>query len=117
MSGPEVPGGRGVPVERTLLAWRRTSLSVAAGGALLLRSSYAERRVLGLVLGAACVVAALAVSASSARDYRRRIADPGAAPRRPVALTAALIVVAVVCVSGVVVELALVRGSGWLTPG
>jgi uncharacterized membrane protein YidH (DUF202 family) len=58
----------GLQAERTLLAWRRTSLSIAAGSVLLLHLS-AER--FGVV-GAAAGVAALCLSVVTHHASRRR---------------------------------------------
>lgn len=61
----------GLPVERTTLAWVRTSLTLLGVCAAVLRLGAVEDHWWALVFGAAGTVLALAVIGLSARRYRR----------------------------------------------
>jgi uncharacterized membrane protein YidH (DUF202 family) len=59
----------GLQAERTLLAWRRTSLSVAAAGALLLHLSLERFGVVGVAAGVAAVCVSVVAHLVSRRRY------------------------------------------------
>lgn len=61
---------RGLQAERTVLAWRRTSLAVAAGSVVLYRLSAETLGPAGVLGNAVCLVVALAAYARGARRYR-----------------------------------------------
>jgi uncharacterized membrane protein YidH (DUF202 family) len=59
----------GLQAERTLLAWQRTSLSVAAGGALLLHLSAERLGTFGVAAGIAALCVSMAAHLASRRRY------------------------------------------------
>jgi hypothetical protein len=69
------PGDRGLQIERTGLAWRRTSLGVAVGALLCLRVLPPRLGAVGVLLA----VLGLAWSADLALIGARRLRDAGAA--------------------------------------
>jgi uncharacterized membrane protein YidH (DUF202 family) len=60
----------GLQAERTLLAWQRTCLSVAAGGALLVHVSVDRLGPAGLVAGVLCLALAAFAYLASIHRYR-----------------------------------------------
>lgn len=71
MSSVDAPFDAGLQPERTLLAWRRTCLSIGVGGLLFVRFAVAELGVLAVVMGLAGLVLAAAGYVDAARRYRR----------------------------------------------
>ena len=69
----------GLQPERTALAWRRTSLAMAANAFLVVRSAMQTRKSTLLLLGIALGVAALALLAVGFHR-RRQLSRSGAAP-------------------------------------
>ena len=59
----------GLQAERTLLAWRRTSLSVAAGGALLLHFTDERFGMVGAAAGVVALCVAVAAHLASRHRY------------------------------------------------
>jgi putative membrane protein len=77
----------GLAPERTALAWTRSALSIAAGGALIARAWLsAHQDVLGVVVAIVTVVVTLAVWHHGQETY----AEPGLLPASPRRESAAL---------------------------
>jgi hypothetical protein len=77
----------GLQPERTALSWRRTGLALLGGSLLLARALAEVSLSVGLTVGAAGVVAAIAILISVERRYRshhRRLTS-GAGERVPLA--------------------------------
>ncbi|MFI5712821.1 DUF202 domain-containing protein [Kribbella sp. NPDC051620] len=89
MNTPRDPG---LQPERTLLAWRRTSLGLVANGVLLLASGHGTSDVR---LGLGIVVTALALScwAAVTAVYRRRVEPTALGSERILRLAAGLVLV------------------------
>ncbi len=98
----DAPFDPGLQPERTLLGWRRTALSLAVVGAVVVRFTAEVMGVAALALGAMCLVAAGAAYALASARYRRMHAGLVSTGRLPtdgrplIWLSAAL---GVVCVS------------------
>lgn len=98
-----VPFDPGLQVERTLLAWRRTCLSVGAGSAALVRLSVGELGASVVVAGVCGVALAAWAYAMAPMGYRRAHAEltsTGTKPPSGAALalmTAALLLLGLVC--------------------
>lgn len=89
----------GVQLERTALAWRRTSLSIAVGAAFLARMAVEAIGVAGLAAALLCAGLAVATAVTGARRYG------GAVRRTPDAGRAAALAAAGVCSLGLVLVL------------
>lgn len=90
MSSPSgAPFDPGLQPERTLLAWRRTCLALAVGGALVVRFTTEAVGAAGAVLGVLGVVIAAAAYVRASVRYRRAhegLTADGALPIDGVAL-------------------------------
>jgi len=99
----DAPFDAGLQPERTLLAWRRTCLSIAVGGLLFIRFATPEIGPLAVGLGLIGLVLAAIAYVDSARRYRRAHAHLASgrvhpSPAVPVTLVAASVAVfAVAC--------------------
>ncbi|MEV6411315.1 DUF202 domain-containing protein [Kribbella sp. NPDC051718] len=89
MSTPRDPG---LQPERTLLAWRRTSLGLVANGVLLLASGHGTSDV-RLGLGIVVTVLALSCWAAVTAVYRRGAEHPALGSERVLRLAAGLVLV------------------------
>lgn len=67
----------GAQLERTSLAWTRTAVSIAACGALLVRTGFVDHFPVALFAGAAVLVAAVAVFLLAALRYHATKGRPG----------------------------------------
>lgn len=65
----------GLQVERTTLAWVRTSLSFAVVSLLLIRTGRPETVVVAIVLALAGVIAAAALGLAQRARHRERVSD------------------------------------------
>lgn len=72
MSGaaPSQPFDRGLQAERTLLAWRRTALSLALAGVIAVRFTVEELGPLGVAAGSLGALLAVAVAGAAHLRYR-----------------------------------------------
>ncbi len=68
---PEAPFDSGLPAERTLLAWRRTVLSLAAASAVALRLVAQDVGALAVVVGGVGVLLCFAAYIGTSGRYRR----------------------------------------------
>lgn len=66
----DTPFDRGLQPERTLLAWRRTALALAVGGAIGLRLS-SHLGLGAVIVGIVCIVAAVGTGISAGWRYHR----------------------------------------------
>ncbi|WP_040454791.1 DUF202 domain-containing protein [Kribbella catacumbae] len=82
----------GLQPERTLLAWRRTSLGLVANGGLLLASGHGTSDV-RLGLGVVVIVLALSCWAAVSAVYRRGIKPAALGSQRVLRLAAGLVLV------------------------
>src|SRR4051812_49217451 len=89
MSTPRDPG---LQPERTLLAWRRTTLGLVANGVLLLASGHGTSDV-RLGLGIVVTVLALSCWAAVAAVYRRGVEPSALGSERVLRLAAGLVLV------------------------
>jgi uncharacterized membrane protein YidH (DUF202 family) len=89
MSTPRDPG---LQPERTLLAWRRTSLGLVANGVLLLASGHGTSDV-RLGLGIVVTVLALSCWAAVTAVYRRGVRTAALGSERVLRLAAGLVLV------------------------
>ena len=102
----------GLQAERTLLAWRRTSLSVAAGGALLLHFTVERFGMVGVAAGAAALCVAALAYVASRRRYGSVSRDPDGYGRVPDAgVPCALVSLALVALAAVAVGLWIGRAA------
>jgi uncharacterized membrane protein YidH (DUF202 family) len=69
-------GDRGTQVERTMLAWNRAAIALAANGALLLRAGFAHALVVLEAFGVAIALAGFALWALSLRRYSKIAGRP-----------------------------------------
>lgn len=102
----------GLQAERTLLAWQRTSLSVAAGGALLLHLSVERFGTFGAAVGVAALCVSVVAHLASVRRYRsvhRGLYGFGRVPGAGVAC--ALVSLAVIALAAVAVGLWIGRAA------
>lgn len=67
----------GAQLERTSLAWTRTSVSIAACGALLVRTGYVDHFVASLAGGAVVLLAAVVVFLFAGLRYHATKGRPG----------------------------------------
>lgn len=67
----------GAQLERTSLAWTRTSVSIAACGALLVRTGFVDHLVAALAGGAVVLVAAVVVFLLAGFRYHATKGRPG----------------------------------------
>lgn len=101
----DAPFDAGLQPERTLLAWRRTSLSIGVGGLLFIRFAVEQLGVAAVVLGLLGVVLAAAAYVDAARRYRRvhghlTASRPVPSAAIPISLAAASVAVfAVACLA------------------
>ncbi|CAN5313691.1 hypothetical protein BH09ACT2_BH09ACT2_03800 [soil metagenome] len=107
-----MPFDPGLQPERTLLAWRRTCLSLAVSGLLLVRFGASELGLLAVAAGLASVILAAMAYADAARRYRivhRHLNSGRALPSGAIPITLAAASVAVfglACVAWLVVRVA-----------
>ncbi|TQL70655.1 uncharacterized membrane protein YidH (DUF202 family) [Nocardioides albertanoniae] len=102
----------GVQAERTLLAWQRTSLSIAAGGALLLHYTVERFATAGVVAGALALSASVGCYLASRRRYGAAHRDTGGNGRvQDAGLPCALMSLAVIVLAAAVFCLCLVRAT------
>ncbi len=102
----------GLQAERTLLAWRRTSLSVATGGALLLHFTLGPFGIVGVAAGVAAGCVSVAAHLASRRRYRCVRRDPdGYAQVQDAGVPCALLSVAVIALAAVAVGLWVGRAA------
>jgi uncharacterized membrane protein YidH (DUF202 family) len=62
--------GRGSPVERTVLAWNRVAVAVAANGALVMRAGFVHDLVVVDALGVAIVILGVSLWTLSLTRYQ-----------------------------------------------
>ncbi|NEA31916.1 DUF202 domain-containing protein [Streptomyces sp. SID13031] len=86
------PRDPGLQPERTLLAWRRTSLGLVANGALLVASGHGTSDV-RLGLGIVVTVLALSCWAAVSAVYRRGVEPSALGSERVLRLAAGLVLV------------------------
>lgn len=70
-AAPDSPFDEGLQPERTLLAWRRTCLSLAIGGAIAVRLATPTIGPFVILAGIACVGAAVGGALAASKRYRR----------------------------------------------
>lgn len=93
----------GLQAERTALSWRRTSLSIVAAGALLLRLSVEVLGQPGLVVALGCLVLAVVSGAAGDGRYRRTAAHLACSGRVPNFGSVAALMAGAVTATGIVV--------------
>lgn len=104
-----MPLDPGVQVERTLLAWRRTSLTPAVGGAALVHLSLDRLGAAGLVMGLSCIAVSLVAYLASLHRHRSAGPDhhdagrPGAAGV-PCALLVAAVLILDLAIAALLLE-------------
>ena len=102
----------GLQAERTLLAWRRTSLSVAAGGALLLHFTVERFGMVGVVAGAAALCVSAVAYLASRRRYGSVHLDPDGYRRvQDAGVPCTLVSLAVIALAAVAVGLWIGRAA------
>jgi len=102
----------GLQAERTLLAWRRTSLSVAAGGALLLHFTVERFGMVGVAAGAAALCVSVVAYLASRRRYSSIHRDHHGYGRvRDAGVPCALVSLAVIALAAVAVGLWIGRAT------
>jgi uncharacterized membrane protein YidH (DUF202 family) len=102
----------GLQAERTLLAWRRTSFSVAAGGALLLHLSVERFGMFGFAAGIAALCTSVVAHLASRRRYRSVHRDLyGFGRVQAAGVACALVSLAVVALAAVAVGLWIGRAA------
>ena len=67
----DAPFDRGLQLERTLLAWRRTALALGLSSLLALRFTSEQFGVVAIIVGIVGVLLAAAAYLASTRRYRR----------------------------------------------
>ncbi len=104
--------GRGLQAERTLLAWRRTSLSVAAAGALLLHLTLERLGTVSVTVAALALGLSVVAHLASLRRYGAVHRDTDGYGRVPDAgVPCALLSLAVFAVAVVAVGLWIGRAA------
>ena len=117
MTVADAPYDTGLQPERTLLAWRRTCLSIGVGGLLFIRFAVEELGVAAVVLGLVGLLLAAGAYIDAARRYRRahgHLTDGRELPSAalPITFLAAFVAVfAVACCPWL--GLSVVRGTTW----
>ena len=102
----------GLQAERTLLAWGRTSLSVAAGGALLLHFLVERFGMVGVAAGAAALCLSVVAHVASRHRYSSVHRDPdGHGQVQDAGVPCALVSLAVVALAAVAVGLWIGRAA------
>ena len=71
MSAHADEGGRGTQVERTMLAWNRAAIALAANGALLLRAGFVHDLIVLDGVGLAIAIAGFIIWALSLARYSK----------------------------------------------
>jgi len=71
MSAHADEGGRGTQVERTMLAWNRAAIALAANGALLLRAGFIHDLIVLDGVGLAIAIAGFIIWALSLARYSK----------------------------------------------
>lgn len=102
----------GLQAERTLLAWQRTSLSMAAGGALLLHYTVERFGTVSATAGALALGASVVAYLASRRRYGsvHRDAD-GYGRVQDAGLPCALVSLAVMALAAVALCLCVIRAT------
>ncbi|MFC5502990.1 DUF202 domain-containing protein [Lysinimonas soli] len=105
----DTPFDAGLQPERTLLAWRRTSLSIGVGGLLFIRFAVERMGAAAILLGLLGLLLAVASYIDASRRYRRvhgylTVGLSVASAAIPISLAAASVAVfAVACLAWLVV--------------
>jgi uncharacterized membrane protein YidH (DUF202 family) len=97
--------GAGLQAERTLLAWRRTSLSAAAGGALLLHLSVERFGTVGVAAGGVALCVSVVAHQASRRRYSSMPRDLDGGEVQDAVVPCALMSLAVIALAAVAVGL------------
>jgi uncharacterized membrane protein YidH (DUF202 family) len=104
--------GPGLQAERTLLAWQRTSLSVAVVGALLLHLSVERFGMIGVAASVAALTVSVVAHLASRRRYSSVHRDPDGFGRAPDAgAPCALVSLALVALAAVSLALWIGRAA------
>lgn len=109
----DAPFDRGLQPERTLLAWRRTTLSLGLASAVGLRLTVSELGAGAIIVGAVGVVLSVAAYVLAALRYRRAhggLTSSGSLPNGGLTMAAVALVSVLL---GLLAMVAILSGGFW----